>query len=198
MFQKIHSPWLRMIAEPAESGSTSDKPANESSQEEIETKTAPDDGKKQDDSGDSDNEEEEPNPTDKAVEEWRNHSREWEKKAKRSLAQVEKLQAQLDESASAELLNQITQERDGFESQLHIIRTLFAIGADAELLTDSRSFMDSAEAIEIDDPKFEDKIRDLVSKQRARSRNTGGSRLFNEGGKDQRIDLYSMIHGSDK
>lgn len=144
----------------------------------------------------TESEQENTDAEDKAVEEWRNHSREWEKKAKRSLARVEKLEAQLAQSTSAEALAQVTAERDGLAVQVKIIRTLFAIGADAEALTDSRSFMDNAEALDDTDPQYEEKIRDLVAKSRGRAHGGDKQRLFFEGESDQQVDLYQLIHGN--
>lgn len=136
----------------------------------------------------------------KQLDEWRKHSRDWESKSKENLKNVERLTKQLEESASAEVLAETQQRLDAAQEeaaaalqQVQLLTTLVNLGADVAPLIDSRSFMEQAEALDVNDKDFINDVRSLVQSHKVRS---PGRQLFIEQPAEKcGADLWTLVHG---
>ena len=116
----------------------------------AETETAPDDYRKK-------------------YEDMRAHSRTWENRAEKSLAQVEKLTADKEklESTIKDLQSELSTAHSQVEDAQHnrdLIIHIAALGGDVEQLFDSKSFCAAVDKLDADDDDYESTLKDLIGK----------------------------------
>ena len=105
----------------------------------------------------------------KKYEDMRSHSRTWENRAEKSLAQVEKLTADKEklESTIKDLQSELSTAHSQVEDAQHnrdLIIHIAALGGDVEQLFDSKSFCAAVDKINSDDDDYESTLKDLIGK----------------------------------
>ena len=195
------APWIRTITsdEPAGGGSSQTDGHEKTSTNQNQNHKGENAGHAASSDGDSDGESDgEDDSAGKKPTDWRSHAKHWEKQSKQNLTALEKARRELsDKETQLEQMKTDVAKRDAAVQQLQILQTLVSIGADVAVLSDSRSFMSKAEALDCDDPDFEQHIRDLVAERKTPSSNTGSylpEGSHSKGGKD----LWELMHGSEK
>jgi len=105
----------------------------------------------------------------KKYEDMRAHSRTWENRAEKSLAQVEQLTADKEELESTikDLQSELSTAHSQVEDAQHnrdLIIHIAALGGDVEQLFDSKSFCAAVDKLDADDDDFESTLKDLIGK----------------------------------
>ena len=105
----------------------------------------------------------------KKYEDMRAHSRTWETRAEKSLAQVEQLTADKEELESTikDLQSELSTAHSQVEDAQHnrdLIIHIAALGGDVEQLFDSKSFCAAVDKLDADDDDFESTLKDLIGK----------------------------------
>ena len=105
----------------------------------------------------------------KKYEDMRAHSRTWENRAEKSLAQVEQLTADKEELESTikDLQSELSTADSQVEDAQHnrdLIIHIAALGGDVEQLFDSKSFCAAVDKLDADDDDYESTLKDLIGK----------------------------------
>lgn len=124
---------------------------------------------------------------------WRKHARNWQKKAEKNLAEIQRLQSQLEKTVETDQLDAVKAERDAAKQQLAIVSALISSGANAAVLYDSRSFMAKAEELDPDSEGFIDEMKALIAGFHSSAPQS--SQKFYEGNSTQTDDLWELVHG---
>lgn len=132
------------------------------------------------------------------LEKWRKHAKTWEDRAGKSKKDFENAARELEElkgRPSGEELDGLKQERDDAVREIRLLRALIDMGQDVPALTDSRSFMDQAQALDVEDEDFREKLGEIIGGLPKRSRNTPFGFRERTPGDQQKKSLWSLVHG---